>query len=195
MSGAPTGCAMNLLDILIILFLVSAFVVIFFAGLWKALASLAALWVGLVGADIFGNLLGSLLHGIIPGIERWTADLIGFVLSFLIVAGIILYLALRSFRTISERSGYRLDIRGGLPVLLATVFLACVVSIASVTVVIELASRTISDIPPGERPDFVTEQFHEAAFRPATEQIADYIYDATGSWVPGGTPSVLAPED
>lgn len=186
---------MNFLDVLIILFVVSVFIVIFFGGLWKALASLVALWVGLIGADIFGNLVGSLLSNVIPGIERWTADLIGFILSFLIVGGIILYLALRSFRTFSERSGYRLDIRGGFPVLLATVFLACVVSLASVTVVIELSSRTLSDIPPGESPDLVTEQFRGASLRPATERISEYVYNATGSWVPGGTPSVLAPED
>jgi hypothetical protein len=186
---------MNLLDILIVLFLVSVFAVVFFSGLWRALSSLVALWVGLVGADLFGNPIGSLLYNLIPGIERWTANLIAFVLSFLIIGSVVLYLALRSFRTFSERSGYRFDLRGGVPVLLATILLACVVSLASVTVIVELTARTLDDIPAGERPDFATRQYYEASLRPATERIADYVYNATGSWVPGGAPSVLAPED
>lgn len=186
---------MNLLDVLIIVALVAVFIVIFFAGLWKAMAALVALWVGLIGADLFGNAIGSLLHNIIPGIERWTADLIGFVLSFGIVAALIVYVVLRSFRTLTERTGYRLDIRGGAPVLVATILLASVVSLASVTVFIELTSRTLDDIPTNESSDFATQQYRGAALRPATERIGEYVYNATGSWVPGGAPSVLAPED
>lgn len=186
---------MNVLDILIILALVAVFIVIFFAGLWKALASLLSLWIGLIGADLFGTAIGSLLDSIIPGIERWTANLIGFILAFLIVAAVIMYLALRSFRTLSERSGYRFDFRGGSPVLILTILLACVVSLASVTVLVELTSRTLDDIPAGESPDFATRQYNGAALRPATERIGEYVYNATGSWVPGGAPSVLAPED
>jgi hypothetical protein len=186
---------MNLLDALILLALVAVFIAVFFAGLWKALASLVSLWVGLIGADLFGAPLGSILHGLIPGVERWTANLIGFVLAFLIVGAGILYLALRSFRTLSARSGYRYDNRGGMPVLLATILLACVVSLASVTVIVELTSRTLEDIPAGERPHFASRQYQDATLRPATERMSEYIYDATGSWVPGGTPSVLAPEE
>jgi hypothetical protein len=186
---------MNLLDALILLALVAVFIAIFFAGLWKALASLVALWVGLIGADLFGVPLGRILHGLIPGVERWAANMIGFVLAFLIVGAVILYLALRSFRTLSERSGYRYDVRGGMPVLLATILLACVVSLASVTVIVELTSRTLDDIPAADRPHFAARQYQNATLRPATERMSEYIYDATGSWVPGGTPSVLAPED
>ena len=186
---------MNLLDVLIVAALVSVFIAVFFAGLWRALASLVALWVGLIGADIFGNPLGSVLRSLIPGVERWTANLIGFVLAFIIVAALVMYLAVRSFRTISQRSGYRFDLRGGAPILIATIALACIVSLASVTVFVELAGRTIDDIPTDETPAFAARQYHNAALRPATERISVYVYDATGSWVPGGTPSVLAPED
>jgi hypothetical protein len=186
---------MNLLDILIIVLLVSVFCVLFFAGLWRSLSALVALWVGLIGADIFGNPFGNLLNGLIPGIERWTANLIGFILAFLLVGSLILYLALRSFRTLSRRAGYRFDVRGGMPIVLATVFLASVVSLASVTVLVELTSRTLDDIPAGETPDFAHRQYHGATLRPATERMGEYVYNATGSWVPGGAPSVLAPEE
>jgi hypothetical protein len=186
---------MNFLDVLIMVALVGVFVVVFFAGLWKALASIVALWVGLIGADLFGNAIGALLYRVVPEMERWTGNLIGFVLSFLIIGAVVLYLALRSFRTLSERSGYRFDIRGGMPVLLVTILLACVVSLASVTVIVELTSRTLDDIPTGESPDFAARQYQDATLRPATERIGEYVYNATGSWVPGGAPSVLAPED
>jgi hypothetical protein len=186
---------MNFLDILIIIALVSIFGVLFFAGLWKSLASLISLWVGLVGADLFGTPIGRMLYGTIPGIERWTADLIGFVLSFLAVGAIVMYLALRSFRTLSERSGYRFNLRGGMPVLIFTILLASAVSLASVTVLVELTARTLDDIPAGESPDFANRQYRGATLRPATERIGDYVYNATGSWVPGGAPSVLAPEE
>lgn len=186
---------MNFLDVLIILTLVSMFCVLFFAGLWRSLAALVALWVGLIGADIFGNPIGRMLNNIIPGIERWTSDLIGFVLAFLIIGSAVMYLALRSFRTLSRRAGYHFDIRGGMPVLLITILLASVVSLATVTVFIELTSRTMDDIPAGEAPGFAHRQYHEASLRPATERMSDYVYNATGSWVPGGAPSVLAPED
>jgi hypothetical protein len=82
-----------------------------------------------------------------------------------------------------------------MPVLLATILLACVVSLASVTVIVELTSRTLDDIPAADRPHFAARQYQNATLRPATERMSEYIYDATGSWVPGGTPSVLAPEE
>lgn len=186
---------MNLLDILIVVAVVSVFVVIFFAGLSRALASLLALWIGLIGADIFGNLLGDLLFQYIPGIESWTADLIGFVLAFIAIAALVMYLLLRSFRTLRRRSGIDFDIRGGVAALFATIVLAAVVALASITVLVELTSQTLDDIPPGETPDFAARQYNDASLRPATERIATYVYDATGSWVPGGAPSVLAPED
>jgi hypothetical protein len=186
---------MNLLDILVLVALVSVFCVVFFAGVWRAIAAVIALWVGLVGADIFGNPIGRLLHSIVPGIERWTADFIGFVLAFLMVGIAVMYLTLRSFRTLRARSGFRFDLRGGAPVLVLTIILAGVVSLASVTVFVELTAKTLDDIPAGEAPDFASRQYHGATLRPATERIADYVYDATGSWVPGGAPSVLAPED
>jgi hypothetical protein len=186
---------MNLLDVLIIVALVSIFCVLFFAGLWRSLAALVSLWIGLVGADIFGNPIGRLLHRITPGIEWWTANLIGFVLAFLITAAIVMYVAVRSFRTLSTRAGYRFDLRGGLPVLLVTILIASVVSLATVTVFVELTSQTLDDIPVGERPDFANQQYQNASLRPATERISEYVYDATGSWVPGGAPSVLAPEE
>ena len=186
---------MNFLDILIILALVAVFVAVFFSGLRRALAALIALWIGLIGADIFGNPIGALLYRIIPGIERWTADLIGFILAFILVSIAIMYLALRSFRTLSARSGYRFELRGGPPVLILTILLACVVALGSVTVLVELTARTLDDIPAHESPDFAQRQYNEATLRPATETISRYIYDATGSWVPGGTPSVLAPEE
>ena len=194
-SHKRSGWVMNFLDVVIILGLVSVFVVVFFSGLWRAIATLIALWVGLIGADIFGNPIGRLLHGIIPGIERWTANLIGFVLAFLIIGAIVLYLAIRSFRTLEQRSGYNFDVRGGMPILIATIRLACVVSLASVTVIVEVTSRTLDDIPAGETPEFAARQYQGATLRPATERIGEYVYNATGSWVPGGAPSVLAPED
>jgi hypothetical protein len=186
---------MNLLDVVIVLALISVFALVFFGGLWRALAALVALWTGLIGADIFGNPIGRIVNGLIPDIERWTSDFIGFVLAFLIVGAAVMYLALRSFRTLSQRSGYRFDLRGGVPVLLLTVLLACVISLSTVTVVVELASRTLDDIPANESPDFANRQFREASLRPATERMSEYVYDATGSWIPGGAPSVLAPED
>ncbi len=186
---------MNLLDILILVAMLSVFTVVFFAGVWRAIASVIALWVGLIGADIFGNPIGRLLHSIIPNIERWTADFIGFVLAFLIVGVAVMYLTLRSFRTLQARSGYQFDVRGGMPILIVTVLLAGFVSLASVTVFIELTAQTLDDIPAGESPDFATRQYHEATLRPATERLSEYVYDATGSWIPGGAPSVLAPED
>jgi hypothetical protein len=186
---------MNLLDVLVVLALVSIFCVLFFAGLWRSLAALISLWIGLVGADIFGNPLGRMLHRIIPGIEWWTANLLGFILAFLIIGAVVMYVAVRSFRTLSTRTGYRFDLRGGLPVLLITILLASVVALASVTVFVELTSRTLDDIPAGERPDFANRQYQNATLRPATERISEYVYNATGSWVPGGAPSVLAPEE
>lgn len=186
---------MNLLDILIVVALVAIFGVVFFAGLARALVTLLALWIGLIGADIFGNLIGDLLGGVIPNIEPWTADLIGFLLSFAIIAVLVVYLAIRSFRTLSARSRHRLDQRGGAPVMALTVVLALIVSLASVTVFVELVSESIEEIPEGERPTFAARQYEEASLRPATERVATYVYDATGSWVPGGAPSVLAPDD
>ncbi len=186
---------MNLLDVLIILAMIAVFVGVFFSGLARALAMLVALWVGLIGADIFGNPIGRLLHGLIPGIERWTSNLIGFLVAMLLVGGLVLYLAVRSFRTLSARSGYRFDLRGGVPILLATVLLSAVVALATVTVVVEVTSNTLDEIPPGETPVFASRQYNNASLRTATEEIATYVYNATGSWVPGGAPSVLAPED
>ncbi|MEX2425561.1 MAG: CvpA family protein [Thermomicrobiaceae bacterium] len=186
---------MNLLDILIILALVAVFIGIFFAGLWRALSALVSLWIGLTAADIFGNPIGGILQGLIPDIEPWTSNLIGFILAFFIAGATVMYLSLRSFRTLTERSGYRFDIRGGMPVLILTILLACVVSLATVTVIVELAAETLDDIPTNEAPDFASRQYREASLRPATERMSEYVYNATGSWVPGGAPSVLAPED
>jgi hypothetical protein len=185
----------NLLDILVLVALISVFTAVFFAGLWRAIALLIALWVGLVGADIFGNPIGRIVFSIIPNIERWSANLIGFILAFILIGVAVMYLTLRSFRTIEARSGFRFDVRGGMPVLIATVALAAVISLATVTVFVELTAKTLDDIPAGDTPDFASRQYHGAALRPATERISEYVYDATGSWVPGGAPSVLAPED
>jgi hypothetical protein len=186
---------MNFLDVLIIIAMIAVFAGVFFSGLSRALAALVALWLGLIAADIFGGVLGRLLYDQVPGIERWTADVIGFLLALIISTVLILYVTLRSFRTLSARSGYRFDVRGGAPVLLATILLAAVVALASVTVVVQVTARTIDDIPRDERPGFAVRQYEEAALRPATERIASHVYDATGSWVPGGAPSLLAPED
>lgn len=186
---------MNFLDFLIIFGLVSVFAGVFIAGLGRAVAILIALWIGLIGADIFGTTIGSTLFNQIPGIESWTADTLGFLLAFIIVAGLVLYVALRSFRTFSARSSYRFDLRGGAPVLLATIVLAGVVALASVTVVVQVTARTIDDLPEDETPGFAVRQYDDAALRPATERISSYVYNATGSWVPGGAPSLLAPED
>jgi hypothetical protein len=186
---------MNFLDALIVLALIAVFGALFFAGLWRALSALVALWVGLIGADLFGRAIGSLLEEFIPGIEIWTARALGFLLAFIIVATLIMYLALRSFRTLSARSGRSFEVRGGFPVLFATIVLAGVVALGTVTVVVQVSARTIEDLPQDETPGFAVRQYEGAALRPATERISSYVYNATGSWVPGGAPSVLNPED
>jgi hypothetical protein len=186
---------MNFLDATIILALVAVFFGLFFAGLWRALAALIALWVGLIGADVFGRSVGNLLQNLIPGIEVWTANALGFLLAFVVVAALIVYLAVRSFRTLSARSSRSFEARGGFPVLLATILLSGIVALGTVTVVVQVSARTLDDLPQDDTPGFVIRQYENAALRPATERISTYVYNATGSWVPGGTPSVLNPED
>lgn len=137
----------NLLDILIVVALVAIVGTLFFAGLARALVTLLALWLGLIGAAIFGSLVSDLLRGAIPGIESWTAEIIGFLLTFAIIGALVVYLAVRSFRTLTARSGVRLQQRGGWPVLVLTIALSVVVSLASVTVIVELMSGRSTRYP------------------------------------------------
>jgi hypothetical protein len=183
---------MNLFDFIIILLLFGIFAAVFISGLTRALAIAVAMWIGLIGADVFGGMFGRLLYRFIPGIEQWTSHILGFFFALFLVAALVIYLLLWSFRSISARSGYRLDLRGGIPALLATIVLAGVLALASVTVLVQAAGYAIDHTPPRERPGFVVRQYQDATLRPGAERMAGYVYEATGSWAPGGTPSVIA---
>jgi hypothetical protein len=186
---------MNLFDGVIVILLFGIFAAVFIGGLGRAFAALLALWLGLIGADVFGAMVGRLLHRVIPSVEVWTAHVLGFFIALIVVVSVVMYLLLRSFRTLSSRSGIRFDVRGGIPALLATIVLAGVLALASVTVVVQAAGYAIDQTPRSEVPGFVARQYYQASLRPGAQRIAGYVYEATGSWVPGGTPSVIAREN
>jgi hypothetical protein len=175
---------MNLLDFFIIITLIGVFAGAFMVDIWRSLGTLIALFAGVIGPDAFGATVGSLLSRWISGMSPWTAELVGFLLSLLIVTAATLYVLVRSFRAWGASHRRRLEYQGGFPLLLA---------IMSVAVVVKAGARTVGRWPPQETSTLEMRQFRESALLPATIEVSAHTYSVTASWIPGSTPSLIAP--
>jgi hypothetical protein len=128
-------------------------------------------------------------------VSIWTADLLGYLISLAAVTALAVYLLTRSFRGWSAAYRRRFDYRGGLPFMIVTILVARLLAIESVTVLVKVTARTDDQMPPLETPTLAMRQFEESSLPSTAIEVSDYIDGAAGSWIPGSTPSLLAPSD
>ena len=184
------------MDIALVVVFLLVFTACFFAGFSRCLVALVALFLGLVAASIFYNPLSSAMTAAAPSLNEWIADVVSFFAITLVVGGIALYLMLWSFRVSALRTRRVLEWRGGIFGLAGVAITSVFLSVVVVTTVVQVSDWTVNQFPADQGTSVgVRKSLHGSVVAASAIQLAPYLYDAVGAWVPGGPPSILKPAE
>lgn len=184
---------MNFLDLLMIVVFFGIFALGFFAGIWRCLAGLLSLVVGLVATSFFYQPVGDVLSGRFASLDFRVADLIGFLGVLFVAVFLVNYLLLRSFRTGRLRTRLTFETHGGLPWIALLSALSIALAIVVVAILVQVFDWTVREMPPERVTVWAANQYAESALSDQALRLSPYIYNAVNEVTPGTVPTILQP--
>jgi|GEM_PF-823808 len=182
---------MAIADLLIVLLFVAFYTAIFLAGVGRGLLVLVASFVVLAAAALFVAPLATVFWGIVPGMSRWTSELVALVLvvSAIVVLGVLGNVWSWRLAPVATRRWFG-SVGGPASLVLRSVVALLVTSVVLATVV-NIISNTIDQLPADRVGIRLRREVVRSRLIPLARDAQRSIEWVALDWLPGDPPTIL----
>lgn len=186
---------MNVLDLLILLTFAGVIAAGFFVGVSKAVSAIVAIYFATVMSATFYEPLGDLMKRGVSDINASTANLISFMLLFILGSLGIGYVIVRSVESMSSSNRFViLNNIGGAALGGIVAAVTITLSITVTVILVQALAQTTADATDGTMLSALGSQIKGSALAPVFLDLLPYVTRIVEPWFPGGLPPILTAE-